>query len=64
MALHRKVLEMSSKLPEDAEIVVPVEVSEDVSGLCSEGQLALREFDVLIHELHEVFSETPVLPTN
>ena len=64
MGLHRKILEMSGKLPADSEIVVPVEMSDDVSGLCGEGQQALRELDVLIRELHELFAETPVLQTN
>ena len=64
MGLRRKILEMSGKLPDDTEVVVPAEMSEDVSGLCGEGQLALRELDVLIRELHELFSETPVLKTN
>jgi hypothetical protein len=64
MGLHRKILEMTGELPADIEIAVPAKMSDDVSGLCGEGQLALRELDVLIRELHELFAETPVLQTN
>lgn len=64
MGIYQKIQEMSGKLPDDIEIAVPAEMSEGVSGLCGEGQLALRELDVLIGDLHEFFAETPVLKTN
>ena len=64
MELHRKFVEMSTKLPAESEMVVPAEVSENMAGLCGHGQQALRELDVLIDELHDFFAETPVSKTN
>lgn len=64
MVIQQKVLETAATLPADSEIVVPVEISENVVGMYSDGQQILRELDVLIGELHQLFSDTPVLQTH
>ena len=64
MEIHRNVQGMSEKLPPDSEIAAPESLSAEVAGLYREGGLALRELDVLIHDLHMIFEEVPVHQMN
>ncbi len=64
MGMHRKIEEMSEKLPADTEILVPEELSRNTASLCDDGALALRDLDGLINDLHDFFSETPISRTH
>lgn len=64
MSLHQRIVEISGKLPDEPEIAVPESLSESVAGLRGDGVLALRGLDVLINDLHDFFTDTPVSQTH
>jgi hypothetical protein len=62
--IQGKVRETSATLPTDVDFEVPKKVSDNVAGLREEIEGTLRELDLLIESLHEVFKELPALKVN
>jgi len=62
--IQGKIRKTSATLPADVDFEVPETVSENVAGMREEVEVTMRELDLLIAELHEVFKEIPTLKLN
>ena len=62
--MQGKIRKTSATLPADVDFEVPESVSENVAGMREEVGDTLRELDLLIADLHEVFKEIPTLKLN
>lgn len=54
----------SATLPTDVDLEVPESVSENLAGMRENAQGALREIDLLIAEIQEIFKAMPALRVN
>ncbi len=65
MSFHRQIQEISARVPADVEdATMLASVGEKVAGLRRRIEPVLWDLDLLIKEVHEVLTETPVLKTN
>jgi hypothetical protein len=62
--IQSSVRKTSEALPTDVDLEVPESVSENLAGMRENAQGALREIDLLIAEIHEIFKGMPALRVN